>query len=166
MPTVKSKIKRSLVAAFLNTGTSETPTWSMIGDGVTEQTISYNPQTSDETYINMDTGTTDVESYKPTVSNPMTAIKGDPVFEYVDEIRIDRKVLSECVTDVLFVYMYKDATTGAYPAERNQCGVQVDDFGGAGGEKVKLNFTLNLQGDPTHGKFNPSTKTFTEDEAA
>ncbi|MCQ5130296.1 hypothetical protein NE562_11540 [Butyricicoccus faecihominis] len=159
----KSKIKRKLLASFLNTGTEETPVWSLIGDGVTEQTISYNPQTSDETYINQDTGVTDVENYKPTVNNPMTAIKGDPVFEFVDDIRIKRKVLDDCVTDVLFVYLYKEATEGAYPAERNKCGVQVDDFGGAGGESTKLNFSLNLRGDPVHGTFNPETKTFTEE---
>lgn len=162
MPTVKNKIKRSLLATFLNTGTAETPVWSLIGDGVTEQTISYNPQTSDETYINQDSGETDVESYKPTISNPMTAIKGDDVFEFVDEIRINRKVLGECKTDILIVYLYKDAENGAYPAERNACSVQIDDFGGAGGESAKLNFTINLLGDAALGTFNPTTKTFTE----
>lgn len=163
MPTVNNtKLKRTLLATFLNTGVAETPEWSLIGAGVTEQTISYNPQTSDETYINQDTGETDVESYKPTINNPMTAIKGDPVFEYVDDIRIQRKVLGECVTDMLIVYMYKDAETGKYPAEKNRCGVQVDDFGGEGGGKLKLTFALNLQGDPVHGLFDPVTKTFTE----
>lgn len=166
MPTTaKSKIKRSLLATFLNTGTSESPTWSLIGDGVTEQTINYNPQTTDETYINQDSGDTDVESYKPTIPNNMTAIKGDEVFEYIDDIRINRKVLGDATTDILIVYLYKEATSGAYPAEKNRCGIQIDDFGGAGGESAKLNFTVNLQGDATHGTFDPSTKTFTEADA-
>lgn len=162
MATAKSKIKRSLLATFLNTGTSEEPVWSLIGDGVTEQTISYNPQTNDETYINQNSGVTDVESYKPTISNPMTAMKGDEVFEYVDALRIKRAVLDESVTEILIVYLYKTAAEGAYPAERNRCGIQINDFGGAGGESAKLNFTVNLQGDATHGTFNPSTKAFTE----
>lgn len=162
MATAKSKIKRSLLATFLNTGTSEEPVWSLIGDGVTEQTISYNPQTNDETYINQNSGVTDVESYKPTISNPMTAMKGDEVFEYVDALRIKRAVLDESVTEILIVYLYKTAAEGAYPAERNRCGIQIDDFGGAGGKSAKLNFTVNLQGDATHGTFNPSTKAFTE----
>ena len=155
------KIKRSLIASFLNTGAVETPKYSLIGDGVTEQTISYNPQTSDETYIHQDSGNTDIESYKPTINNPMTAIKGDEVFEYVDDIRVKRKVLNEAVTDVVIVYLYKDAIGSVYPAEKNQCAVQIDDFGGAGGESAKLNFTLNLQGDPIQGTFDPKTKTFT-----
>lgn len=162
MSAIKSKIKRSLLATFLNTGTADEPVWSLIGDGVTEQTISYNPQTNDETYINQDSGTTDVESYKPTINNPMTAMKGDEVFEYVDDLRIKRAVLNDCVTDILIVYLYKDAATSAYPAEKNKCSVQVGDFGGAGGGSAKLNFTINLQGDATHGTFNPATKTFAE----
>ena len=47
-----------------------------------------------QVYINQDSGTTDVESYKPTIATPMTAIKGDEVFEFVDGLRVGRKVLS------------------------------------------------------------------------
>ncbi len=159
----KRKIKRSKLAVFLNTApTAETPVWSLIGDGVTEMTIAYNPQTSEVTYVHEDSGTTDVESYKPTIAAPMTAIAGDEVFEFVDGIRRARKVMGDCLTQCLIVYLYKDGTSGAYPAEKNDCAVQIDDFGGAGGESAKLNFTLNLQGDAVQGTFNPTGKTFTE----
>lgn len=157
------KIKRSKLAILLNTGTEATPIWSLIGDGVTEQTIAYNPQTSDETYVHQDSGTTDVESYKPNIPTPMTAIQGDPVFEFVDGIRRGRKVLAEARSEVLLVYLYDTAVEGAYPAERNACSIQVDDFGGAGGESAKLNFTINLIGDPVVGTFDPTTKSFEED---
>lgn len=157
----KQKIKRSKLAVFLNTApTSSTPTWCLVGDGVTEMSITYNPQTSEVTYINQDSGVTDVEGYKPTITTPMTALLGDPVFEFVDSIRIGRKVLTDCVTECLLVYLYKNEATGAYPAEKNNCAVQIDDFGGAGGESAKLNFTLNFQGDAVQGTFNPTTKTF------
>ena len=50
------KVKRSKLAMFLNTAgaEAEAPVYSLIGEGVTEQTIGYNPQTSDETYIHQD----------------------------------------------------------------------------------------------------------------
>lgn len=159
---MSGKIKRSQIAAFLNTGTIAVPVWSLIGDGVTEQTIAYNPQTSEEIYIHQDNGTTNVESYKPNIPTPMTAIKGDPVFDYVDTIRKGRKVLTDAETEVCIVYLYETPVAGAYPAEKNACSVQVDDFGGPGGESAKINFTLNLNGDPTEGTFNPTTKAFTE----
>lgn len=158
----KQKIRRSKFALFLDTAPgTDSPVWELIGDGVTEMSISYNPQTSEVIYVNEDSGSTDVESYKPTIAAPMTALAGDPVFEFVDELRIGRKVLSECETNCLMVYLYKPEQTGKYPAERSRCTVQVDEFGGAGGESTKLNFTLNLCGDAQHGLFDPASKTFT-----
>lgn len=160
------KIKRSLIATFLNTGTTSVPVWSLIGEGVTEQTIAYNPQTSEETYIHEDSATTDVDSYKVSIPTPMTAIDGDAVFDFVDGIRRARKVLSAAVTECLIVYLYKAGTTsGSYVAEKNAAGIQIDDFGGPGGESAKINFTLNLQGDPVYGEFDPTTKTFTADNS-
>lgn len=159
---MSGKIKRSQLAIFLNTGTKVAPVWNLIGEGVTEQTINYNPQTSEEIYVHQDSGNTNVESYKPNIPTPMTAIKGDPVFDYVDAIRKGRKVLADAESDVCIVYLYETATAGAYPAEKNACSIQVDDFGGPGGESAKINFTINLNGDPEDGTFNPTTKTFTE----
>lgn len=157
------KIKRSKFATFLNTGTTASPAWSLVGDGVTSMTVSYNPQTSDETYIHQDSGTTDVESYKPTSSVPMTAVQGDPVFDFVDGLRKKRAVLDEARSEVCLVYLYETATSGAYPAEKNTCSIQIDDFGGEGGGSNVINFTINFVGDPVAGTFNPSTKSFTED---
>ena len=159
---MSGKIKRSQLAIFLNTGTSATPLWSLIGDGVTEQTIAYNPQTSDEVYVHQDSGITEVESYKPNIPTPMTAIKGDPVFDFVDAIRKGRKILTDAQSEVCIVYLYETPITNAYPAEKNVCSIQIDDFGGPGGESAKINFTLNLNGDATQGTFNPMTKAFTE----
>lgn len=162
-----SKIKRSLLATFLNVSTTEgTKKYELVGDGVTEQTISYNPQTEEETYIHQDNGNTEVTSYKPTIATPMTAIKGDPVFDYVDELRRKRAVLDDAKTSVCLVYLYETASGSAYPAEENECTIQIDDFGGAGGESAKINFTINLNGDPVKGTFNPSTKTFTAEGGA
>lgn len=163
----KKKIQRSKFALFLDTAPkSAAPAWELVGDGVTEMSIAYNPQTSEVTYVNQDSGTTDVESYKPTIAAPMTALAGDPVFEFVDGLRIGRKVLSDCETSCLMVYLYKEAKDGKYPAERNACSVQVDEFGGAGGESAKLSFTMNLQGGPTAGWFDPAEKAFTPEMGA
>lgn len=159
----KQKIRRSKFAVFVNiTPTAQAPTWALVGDGVNEMSIAYNPQTSEEVYINQDSGCTDVQSYKPSIATPMTAMKGDEVFAFVDDIRTRRAVLSDCLTECLLVYLYKDNSASGYPAERNTCAVQIDNFGGAGGEAAKLNFTLLLQGDATQGSFEPSTKTFTQ----
>lgn len=161
----ETKVKRSKLAIFLDTsGGEETAEWALIGNGVTEQTIAYNPTTSDEVYIHQDSGTVDVESYKPNIPTPMTAIKGDPVFDYVDGLRKTRAIGADARTKICIVYLYETETTGAYPAEQNECSIQIDDFGGAGGESATINFTINLIGDAVVGTFNPTTKSFTEGE--
>lgn len=158
-----TKVKRSKLAIFLDTsGGEETAEWALIGNGVTEQTIAYNPTTSDEVYIHQDSGTVDVESYKPNIPTPMTAIKGDPVFDYVDGLRKTRAIGADARTKICIVYLYETETTGAYPAEQNDCSIQIDNFGGAGGESATINFTINLIGDAVVGTFNPTTKSFTE----
>ena len=160
---MSGKIKRSKLALFMNTAQAGAPTpiWSLVVDGVTEQVIAYNPQTSEETYVHQDSGNTEVESYRLTIATPMTAVAGDAVFEFVDNLRLQRSVLADAHTQVCIVYLYKTAAEGKYPAEMNECSVQIDDFGGAGGESAKLNFTVNLIGDPQQGTFDPVTKTFT-----
>lgn len=155
------KIKRSKIATFLNTGTSGTPVYSLIGEGVTSGKIDYGPETTDETYIHQDSGATEVESYKPKMSVEATAINGDPAFEFVDSLRKARAVLDEAHTDVVNVWLYETATEGAYPAEKQTVSIQIDDFGGDGGKAAKINYTINYIGDAVQGTFNPVTKAFT-----
>jgi hypothetical protein len=155
------KIKRSLFAIFLNTAPKETAAYALMGEGITSHKVDYNPESSDETYVSQDSGTTDVESYKPTIPTQQTAIKGDGVFDYVDGLRKSRAVLEDARSDVVMVYLYEEPTGGAYPAEKNTVSIQIDDFGGDGGKSVEINYTVNMVGDPIKGTFNPSTKTFT-----
>lgn len=146
MPEVK--VKRSQIAAFLNTGTSQSPEWSLIGKGVTGQTIGYNPQTTTEQYIHEDSASTSVDSYQVNIPTPQTAFAGDPVFDFVDGLRQRRAIGSDAETEVLLVYLY---TASPYKAEKCRATIQIDDFGGDGGAPVVLNYTINLNGDPEFG---------------
>ena len=151
-----AKIKRSQFRTFLNTRTIPSPTWSLIGDGVTTGAIQYNPKTSEETYIHEDSATIAVESYAPTMPIESTAVSGDAVFEYVDTLRKGRSVLAAADAQVANAWLYKPAIGGFYPAEKQSVSLQVDEFGGDGGTATKLNFTVNFVGDPTIGRFSPT----------
>ena len=120
-------------------------------------------QLHDESTEELERSIRDIETINAKVRDNLNREKAEEDARgYIDDIRINRKVLGDATTDILIVYLYKEATSGAYPAEKNRCGIQIDDFGGAGGESAKLNFTVNLQGDATRGTFDPSTKAFTE----
>lgn len=156
-----AKVKRSEFKTFLNTGTLAAPVWSLIGDGVTTAAIQYNPQTSEETYIHEDSGSTIVEAYKPNMPIEASAINGDAVFEYIDNLRKTRAVLSAAETEIVNVWLYETPTTGTYPAEKQAVSIQIDEFGGDGGVAAKINYTINFLGDPVAGTFNPTTLAFT-----
>lgn len=156
------KVKRKLLAIMMNTAPGDaTPIWSLMGDGITEQTVNYNPQTEEETFVHQDSGDTSITSYRPTIPTPQTAWAGDPVFDFVDKLRKSRAVMSDAETDICMIYEYDTAQAGSYPAEKQHVSVQIDDFGGAGGESLKINYTLNFMGDAVEGQFSPDTNTFT-----
>lgn len=153
------KIKRTEFAAFLNVGTKTLPVLTRMGRGITGQTVAYNPNVSEEQYIDEESGTSAIESYKVNVPTPQTAYKGDPVFDYIDNIRRKRLTGSDAETEIVFVYLYDKTITEegntvktTYAAEKNNCAIQIDDFGGDAGNPVVLNYTVNLNGDPTLGK--------------
>ena len=142
------KIKRSQVAAFLNTGTVSSPTWTLMGKGITGQTIAYNPQTTTETYIHEDSATTSLDSYQVNISTPQTCYAGETIFDFVDAMRQARAIGDDAATELLLIYLY---TESPYKAEKNNVIVQIDDFGGDGGKPVVINYTLNANGDPALG---------------
>lgn len=156
------KIKRSLFRTFLNTGTEAVPVWSLIGDGVTTGAIQYNPKTTEETYIHEDSATISVDSYAPNMPVEAIAVSGDAVFEAIDTLRKARSVLSSAEGEVVNVWMYQASIGGFYPAERQDVSLQIDEFGGDGGSAAKLNFTINFVGEPTPGRYNPTTGVFSE----
>jgi hypothetical protein len=149
------KIKRSQFRSFLNTGTVPSPTWSLIGDGVTSGVIAYNPKTSEETYIHEDSASISVESYAPNMPLESTAIAGDAVYEFIDALRKSRAVLALAEAEAANVWLYKTAIGGFYPAERQAVSLQVDEFGGDGGAAAKMKYTVNFLGNPVLGRYNP-----------
>lgn len=158
-----AKIPRFNFVSYLDTETTTTgPTYSLIGVGVTDATVNMNPETTTETYIHQSGGTTFVERYAPTFPVEMTANNGDAVFEFVDNLRRTQATLEDAETTLVQVYKYETSTTGGYPADRFTVSIQVDSYGGPGGQANKLAYTINYQGDRTAGAFVPSTAVFTQ----
>ena len=156
-----SKVKRSEFMTFMNITPGSSATYHIVGEGVTNAEIGYNAETEEEIYIHQDSGVTDITAYKPTMPVEATAVQGDPVFDFVDKLRINRSVLGDAVTDVVNVWLYQEDQSGAWPAEKQTVAISIDSFGGEGGKPAKIKYTINYQGDPQKGTFNPATKTFT-----
>lgn len=156
------KVKRSKFMTFINITPSEAEaTYELLGEGITSGEIAYNPETEEEIYIHQDSGTTDVTGYKPNMPVEGTAMAGDPVYDFIDGLRMNRAILADAKTDIVNVWLYKTEVGGAWPAEKQNVSIAVNTFGGDGGGSAKINYTINYQGDPVKGTFNPTTKAFT-----
>lgn len=154
--------KRSAFKMFLNTTPSSAATYSIIGPGVTELSISYNPQTSTEQYIHEDTATTEMTGYQPNAPVTAQAVKDDPTFEFINQMRKDLPIGSDAHTDVVLVDIFGKQTDGSYEATKQPVSIQIDSYGGAATDPLSIGYTINWRGSGVKGTFNPETKAFTE----
>ena len=158
-----TKIKRSEVRTFIDVTPESSESYELLGDGVVSGVMNMNPKTTEETYIHEDSASTSVDSYAPTMPVEASAKTGDAVFEFVDALRMARAVLGDAETTIVNVWMYEAGGPSAYPAEQQAVSIQIDDFGGKGGEAAKINFTINYIGAPVTGTFNASDSSFSAD---
>lgn len=160
-----AKQKRSMIAHFLNTTPTDTAdTYDKLGDGITELTMQYNPNTVTEQYIHQDNANIQTESYAPTIPVSQSVWPGDDVYDFIDSIRqAGPAVLAAAETDLVEVRLYEtpDTPGASYPATKWPVSIQIDSFGGAGGESGKIEYTINITGDAIDGDFNVSTLAFT-----
>ena len=158
------KVKRSQVRTFIDVD-PDYEDWALIGDGVTSAEIAYNPEISSEVYIHQDSASAEIEAYAPTMAIEAIAIKGDEVFDFVDDLRQGRAVLDAAHTKICNVWLYDEVygETGVYRAEVQDVAISIDTFGGEGGQSNKINYTIHFRGDPVLGEFDLEYLDFSED---
>lgn len=155
--------KRSAFLLFIDTKPkTEANLYALVGDGVTELSIAYNPQTSTNQYIHQDTATTEITGYQPNAPVTAQVIKGDPAFEFINEMRKALPVLSDAYTSVVMVDVFETPeSANTYKAQRQQVSIQIDSYGGPASDPLSIGYTINWRGDSEQGSFNVETKTFT-----
>ncbi len=145
-----AKLKSSLMAYFINIGTTITPEWARLGKGVTEFPLAYNPQVTTETYIDEDNASNSVDSYQ--VSAGITIALHDsttaPAHGYLEEMRKNRAVGAAAETQILEIDISGDSP---YPAQLQNAVVAVDTFTLTGGQPQTLGVTIYYNGDPQNG---------------
>lgn len=145
-------VKRSQIVAWLNTkpSTPETPTWGLVGNGMTTGAYKYDAAETSETYIVNDSATTTVDSYTISLDGEMKCLFGDEVYDFINGLRYKLAVGEDAVTQVLLVDKY-DVTTDKYKAQKFNCSISVSNYGGDGGKTPTISFKINVNGDPTNG---------------
>lgn len=132
-----------------------------MGEGVTELTVSYNPQTSTNQYIHQETANTDLTGYQPNAPVTAQAVKGDPAFDFINGMRKKLPIGNEANTDIVMIDVFDNPTGDAYPATRQPVSIQIDSYGGAATDPLSIGYTINWRGNGEDGTFDKETKTFT-----
>ena len=149
------KIKRSQFLTYLNTGTSANPTWSVLGVGITEYGIDYNPQVDTEKWIIEDNARNDHSSNEKQSSVTQRCYKGDAVFEFINGAR-DQLNFKAQILDI----DRWNGTGTTYPAKKNDVMITINSYMG---ENAEIEYTIYYDGDATEGTvtFTGTTPTFT-----
>ena len=145
-------IKRSQIQAFLNVSKeSATESFKIIGNYMPTGAYDYNPQTTTETYIVNDNATSTLDSYQIAFDGEMKCAKGDAVFDYIDDLRYNVAVGDDAVSEVVLVDTWNTKTTGSYRAEKFNCTISINSYGGDGGQNPTISFNIGINGDPIKG---------------
>jgi len=157
VPAGISKIDRSQFLTYLNTSnpySTVTPEWSVLGVGITEYGVAYNPQVDTEKWIIEDSARNDHTSNQKQGSVTQKCYKGDPVFEFINEGRDKLNYKSQ----VLDIDRW-NGNGGSYPAKLNDVIITVENYMG---ENAEIEYSIYYDGDPVEGTvtFAGTTPTF------
>lgn len=143
------KITREQFVSYLNTTPAdESETWSLLGIGITSYGIAYNPQVTTEKWIIHKSATSSLDSYQRQGDVSQKCYKGDPVFEYINEIRRKNGIGAEVQTKVLDIDRYDSTVEGTYKATKSDVIIAITNYMA---EDAVIEYTIYYNGDPEQG---------------
>lgn len=153
-------------ARYLNTAPgTDAAVWSLMGTGVKTAGDTPAAQTKSRKYINDKSASKSVNGYDWSAPIEMDQVAAEAAVEFVYNIGYRELTGENAETEYLEVDLDKPVSgaEGTYEARKRRVAVEVADMPEEDGE---LGITGNLLGigDPVFGKFNVTTKTFTEED--
>ena len=157
-----AKIERRFLAHFINAAPlgDEKPQYERLGKDLEEFSPEIAAQVETKKNILGQTSVT-VSGYEKTASvEPYYAETGSALFERLQDIIDEGRILEDVKTDVVEVKLWEQAEDGCFPAIREGAYIGITSYGGDT-TGYKIAFTLHFTGEKTKGKFDPETKSFT-----
>lgn len=158
-----AKIERKYLAHFINAAAlgSTQAEYERLGKDLEEFSAELSAQVDTKKNI-LGESSIVISGYDKTGSvEPYYAEEGSALFERLQDIIDNGRVLDELKTDVVEVKLWKEAENGGYSAIREEAFIEVTSYGGDT-TGYQIPFTLHFTGNKQKGTFNVSTKTFQE----
>lgn len=108
-------VKKTKVVPFINTGTSQNPTWTQIKKS-TSFTLAMNPQTKTYDFISSETPQNEIDGYQPSLSQSLTMFKGEADYAAIFDMLFHRATGADAHRDALIVFYKETYATSDAPA--------------------------------------------------
>lgn len=146
------KITKDKVAIYLDTSKTITsgnwmPDWSRIAKS-TIFDLTLNPQSTTEDYIAYETAIEEISGYQPEIQQEIALYRGDPVYDYIEDLCYDLEVGDALRVPVLLLFPPKMGADNKLTGEIRAWQVQearllLSDYNSVDG---KVTFTIKLGG--------------------
>lgn len=157
---------RDKIANYLNTAKSGgEATWSFMGLGFSQIGDSPSAKTSSKRYVHQKGETKNISGYDWSAPYTYDQIESEEAIKFINNIGENELTGDDANTDYVKVYLNRPVSdsTGEYEAYKRKVAVEVSEFSDNDGEMQGSGNLLGVT-DWVKGKFNTSTKTFTEEE--
>ena len=146
-------IEREMLIAYLNTGTSQNPTWSALGSRVTDSSEEIDWSEDSSTDI---LGVQHTTLKKPVITqsfDPSNLDSGDSAIVKIWNMAVkDQNYVGLSALDLLIVHAYAGTANSAVFAERyGGCTVRPTGLGGEGGGSIGMPLEVTYGGTRTVG---------------
>lgn len=138
----RERLKKFKTIPFLNIVTSGSAEYARIGKSTIFDLV-LNAQTEENDFIESEMPTTDVQYYKPELSQELQSNKGDPAFDYLYEMFLDLPTGEEVKKNLLIVFAGNIGTEDAekFNAWNTKATLILDHFDSVA-EKIYFKFSI------------------------
>ena len=158
-----SKIERKYLAHFINAAAlgEESAVYERLGKDLEEFSPELSAQVETKKNILGQTSVV-ISGYEKTGAvEPYYAESGSKLFQRLQDIIDEGRVLEDLKTDVVEVKLWEQGENGSYPAVREEVYIEVTSYGGDT-TGYQIPFTLHFTGNKVKGNFDVATRAFTE----
>ena len=163
MPTtnVSELVLRASFKSYMNTGTSTSPTWSLIGEGFTSLKEAKNPTEYSRKYVHEKTERTDVVGYATQIDYTTDTYTENPVINKIADVTDNERTGTDAQVEILNVNEFQDSGssgTHAYAAFKRTYAI-IPDAKGDGTDTLVYSGSFKAVGDINNGTFDGTTFT-------
>ena len=160
-PAASVLVLRNKFASYMNTGTSGSPTWSLMGEGFTSLKEGKNPNEYSRHYVHEVTERTDVVGYATQIDYTTDTYTENAVITKIAKVSDEELTGTDAQVEILNVNLFKDSGSGsthAYEAFKRTYAI-IPDAKGDGTDALIYSGSLKAVSDIVKGTFDGSAFT-------